>query len=375
MRGGRIQQLLKWFEVPDLPPTARICGHQRPSARICVPKKFNADGTQISADWRRFLRRSGIALFAGAFLAGCGSDEPDEAKIDSGYLKTYEDGPNSVVARVDKSRATTADRIRFDLEITSAEFTEIQLPDYGGRLGDFEVLELTTSPPELAGSGKVREVRTWILEPFLEGSYAIPKLEIDFRLNGQPDRQIVTEQINIRVTSVLSPKGEPELNEIADPVALPSKSKAWIWGLIIGGILGLAGGAFAVWFFKFRNQKPAAPPRPPHEIALEAIADLMREDLPGRGEDKEFYSRISDVLRRYIEGRFGIHAPGQTTEEFLNRQRFEPAHQQLLEHFLKYCDLVKFAEHQPTGQDFRDTVDACKSFINETRIVETAQPA
>jgi hypothetical protein len=81
-------------------------------------------------------------------------------------------------------------------------------------------------------------------------------------------------------------------------------------------------------------------------------------------------------LRRYIENRFGIHAPGQTTEEFLSWQSrhadsaLERRHQLLLTQFLKHCDLVKFAELQPSEAEIQKTFDACKEFILETRVQE-----
>ncbi|NIP95469.1 MAG: hypothetical protein GWO24_19305 [Akkermansiaceae bacterium] len=97
----------------------------------------------------------------------------------------------------------------------------------------------------------------------------------------------------------------------------------------------------------------------------------MAEDLPGKGEMKPFYQRISDILRHYIENRFGLHAPERTTEEFLGElgsgQALDPAHKPLLGKFLSHCDLVKFAEYQPSRDDIQSTFDSCKDFILETK--------
>ena len=104
----------------------------------------------------------------------------------------------------------------------------------------------------------------------------------------------------------------------------------------------------------------------------------MAEDLPRKGEIKPFYQRISDILRHYIENRFGLHAPEQTTEEFLGLMQASPAlppvYQGLLKEFLQHCDLVKFAEHVPSTEDIQNTFDACKNFIFETKAEEVTVP-
>ena len=97
-----------------------------------------------------------------------------------------------------------------------------------------------------------------------------------------------------------------------------------------------------------------------------------------KGEAKLFYLRLSNVLRHYIEDRFGLRAPEQTTEEFLvelrQGQPFGSAHKELLQSFLEHCDLVKFAELQPTRGEAETTVALCRRFIDETRYEQSTTP-
>ncbi|MEM7012793.1 MAG: hypothetical protein AAF585_15060, partial [Verrucomicrobiota bacterium] len=214
------------------------------------------------------------------------------------------------------------------------------------------------------------------LEPFLSGDYMIPSLTTTFAKEGEEPIEIQTDTIDITVRSLLaSDVEELEINDIAGPVGMnpPSRAKFWLMLLGIVAVLG-AGAAGLIWWLSKRPTKSAPViVRPAHEIALDALSSLLAEDLPNKGETKEFYSRISDILRRYIENRFGVHAPGQTTEEFLIAQRggtmLQPEHQQLLAEFLRHCDLVKFAEHQPLSDDLRNTIDVTKRFIGETKQV------
>jgi hypothetical protein len=114
--------------------------------------------------------------------------------------------------------------------------------------------------------------------------------------------------------------------------------------------------------------------RPAHEIAYARLRALVAENLTERGKIKEFYERISGILRHYIEDRFDLHAPERTTEEFLAELRFTEvlpsSDKEVLEEFLTHCDLVKFARHDPTTEQIQRAFDLVKDFIEKTKSEE-----
>jgi hypothetical protein len=89
------------------------------------------------------------------------------------------------------------------------------------------------------------------------------------------------------------------------------------------------------------------------------------------GKIKEFYERVSDILRHYIEHRFNLRAPERTTEEFLAELTYTNmlprSDQERLGEFLRHCDLVKFAKHQPTAEQIQKTFNLVKDFIETTK--------
>src|SRR5258707_12752244 len=90
----------------------------------------------------------------------------------------------------------------------------------------------------------------------------------------------------------------------------------------------------ALWMWKRR--KPTAVtetvvPLSAFEIALAALQRL-RQDSP---TVEVFYTRLSDIVRQYIEDRFGLHAPERTTEEFLAEASLPPDNMTLLDAFLQ----------------------------------------
>ena len=114
------------------------------------------------------------------------------------------------------------------------------------------------------------------------------------------------------------------------------------------------------------------PPPPPHQRAHQALDRLLASGILERGELALFFRELSDILRRYIEERFSVRAPEQTTEEFLlaitAMPSFRAADQKLLQDFLSHCDLVKFARLEPTMKEGEDRLQLCRRFIDETAV-------
>jgi hypothetical protein len=131
--------------------------------------------------------------------------------------------------------------------------------------------------------------------------------------------------------------------------------------------------AVGYWLYlrKKRSKELVRIFKPAYEIAYERLQALIKDDLIAAGKIKEFYERISDILRHYIEHRFDLRAPERTTEEFLGELRFanvlSASDKKSLEEFLMHCDLVKFAKYSPTTEQIQKTFDSAKNFIEKTR--------
>lgn len=144
---------------------------------------------------------------------------------------------------------------------------------------------------------------------------------------------------------------------------VPIPINPWWWAVLLG-VLALA--AIAFWLWKRRQPKvvtPVVAPLTPYEIAMQALQRL-REENPAV---EAFYTRLSDIVRQYIEARFGLRAPERTTEEFLAEAALSPEYMALLGAFLSECDLVKFARYEPEAADRQRAFAAAEKFVEETR--------
>ena len=295
----------------------------------------------------------------------------------------------------DKDSMSIAESVVLTIEAEVEEGFEAELPRFGEKLGEFGIRDYREDPPRLTPEGKIviekdlyaRTLPFGRLHHFSHAG-AIPQ---ESRWNrgkgsgpndgGSWEHEIATEEITIKVNSLLEKdQKELALNPIKGPVGLPREPISLLFVLLgLGAAALVAGGVFL--FFKRKgaaNRQHEAPAIPAHELAYRQLQEILDEKLIERGEIKLFFSKVSDVLRGYIENRFGIHAPRRTTEEFLSDisrdAPFSSEHKGLLMEFLQDCDLVKFAEHYPSQAKSPRPVDSCKAFIDATKAQPSEEP-
>jgi hypothetical protein len=152
--------------------------------------------------------------------------------------------------------------------------------------------------------------------------------------------------------------------------------------LYVGTALLIAGVAYLIYrYWKKRQQKKTGelyvpPPRPAHIIALEELAALKEKRLWQQGLIKQYYSEVTEVIRRYLENRYRLAALEQTTDEImegLKRTNFVPEGvPPQVETMLRRADLVKFAKHQPDTHDHEETLSLAYAIVDRTKLVQMA---
>ena len=122
-----------------------------------------------------------------------------------------------------------------------------------------------------------------------------------------------------------------------------------------------------VWWV--RRPRAVTPPPPAHEVAIKRLRDLERSDLIGRRKVEPFFVAVTEIVRDYIEGAFGLRAPEQTTEEFLASLTDAKAltdHRQVLQPFLTAADEVKFARFDADEGAMRRAFSTAENFVLAT---------
>jgi len=128
-----------------------------------------------------------------------------------------------------------------------------------------------------------------------------------------------------------------------------------------------------------RGQPPAVQEErlPLHERVLRELEALERERLWQQGTHKEYHSRLTGLLRGYIEERYRVPALESTTDELLAELRVSPLttdQRNRLANMLRLADLVKFAKALPSPQENEGMMAAANAFVRETAGTASEEP-
>jgi len=308
-------------------------------------------------------------LLMGAFSWACSRTESVQVEPEQGPP-----APVEAHASVDKAVATTGDIIPYTIRVDYDENLTVEIPEAGAEIAGFRIIDVGRSEQEKK-NGRVEVQRWYKLRADLVGSYILPPVRISYRPSdtehGAADEPsaVETSAIFIEVASVLPEDGQASDIRDIKPLRPPQRRLPWL--VVLGLVVLAAGGAVAA-VIRWRRQRPLPPPPPPHEVAFAALDALRETDFSDAAAVRRFYFAISEVVRAYVEGRFGLNATDLTSEEIcanldrLDELSDEP--EQTLRHFLTETDTVKFAAHHPEQEEIQQTYERALSFVELTHV-------
>lgn len=214
-------------------------------------------------------------------------------------------------------------------------------------------------------------VRRITITSFDSGFWAIPPFRLS--LDGRP---VETAPLLLQVDGFPVPE-DTEPADIRPIVRLPFSLIWWArqhWTLTASAaLMAMAIAALALLLKRKRmaaaQEAPEAPPQPLHQRMLEQLDALERERLWQQGQHKAYQSRLTDLLRGYIEEHYQVPALERTTDELMQELRVSAltAEQRtLLGNMLRSADLVKFAKAIPTPQENEQLMASARRFILES---------
>jgi hypothetical protein len=144
-------------------------------------------------------------------------------------------------------------------------------------------------------------------------------------------------------------------------------------GVILFGLLVW----LAVWlvlrFIKSRKAKPRKMPEiPPHIVANKALTELGHRKLWQKGKFKLYYSELTDILRVYISGRWGVGAMEMTSDEIVMALRdidMPTNSRSDLITILRTADMVKFAKAEPEAEINEENLNRALYFVENTKVI------
>jgi hypothetical protein len=280
-------------------------------------------------------------------------------------------------ASIDSTNILLGDQVKLFLEIEHPDNVEVIFPNVPDTLVEYiEVLgrsEKDTVGPDDENFQK--QIQSFLITSFDSGSYRIPpfwfKINLDGRLDSIPTNSVTLNVYSMEIDTTRGP------TDIKYPYDAPVTLKEVI-PYILGTILILAILFFIFYAIKRKKNNqpifviPKKPKEPAHIVALRELDRIKQEKLWKQGKTKQYYSEVTETLRKYIEDRFEIPAMEQTSDETLDSFRYrrdllkEKTFENLNKIF-KLADLAKFAKYQTTPDDDNMTLVNAYFFINDTK--------
>lgn len=238
---------------------------------------------------------------------------------------------------------------------------------------NIEVLQAIEEPAVDEGYGMVRRQCSYVLTCFEDTLYPLPPVKV--MISG---KEYSTPQLALKVMTV--DVDTTNYEKYFGPKDVQSFPMSWTddeWGKLIWMAWGVVVLLLLLLFLivRLRSNKPIiARIRiikhvPPHKKAMKAIEEIKADNVVQAEDPKEYYTRLTDTLRQYINERYGFNATEMTSSEIIDRltQTDDPKLLDELRQLFTTADLVKFAKYSTLINENDANLVNAIDFINQTK--------
>lgn len=270
----------------------------------------------------------------------------------------------------------------FDVEIVitheSTQRYELETP---GDLGDFDYLGQARS--RVDGKDSSTTTIKVQLAAFKLDKQMTPSVKLQV---SAPEGVQLLEITGVQVTVVSTlpadaqTKGENRY-DIRPPLELPVRTWRLVYALL--GLLAAALLAFGIYKYIKRPrvlvEAPAKPKAPLHVRTLTSLDELAKLNLPAQGRSREYYFRLSEIVRGYLGELYNFEALESTTPELIEalRSRHTPGlPMDQLTAFANQSDFVRYAKFDQSAEQCKESLELGYRIVHATTAALTpAQPA
>lgn len=291
----------------------------------------------------------------------------------AGFFVASEAQEIKVTAAFDSSSIYIGDQINYTVTVNQPADVELNLQFFKDTLcRNIEIVSGPFTDSMKVENNRLKTVNRYLVTSFDSGFYEVPPVYAELKSETGIKRfysdysPLKVMRVNItppdsaKIFDIVEPYGAPvTLGEILPWILLATVIAAAIWGIIR-------------LLKKYRKTKTEPEviinPDPAHVIAFRDLEKLREEQLWQKGEVKLYYSRLTEILRQYLENRYGVFSLEMTTSETLEallKTGFKKNGLfSSLKTILDGSDLVKFAKYKP------DPVENDVHFQNSWAFVE-----
>jgi len=276
-------------------------------------------------------------------------------------------------AELDTNQITIGDQFYLKLKVDQPVSAVVEFPAFSDTIiGNIEILGQSGIDTTHLSNDRLELKQHILLTSFDSGFYEIPPFPFKISLDNWTD-SIYSNPSYLFVHTVAL---DSVIRDIKQPLHVPV-SFAEIYPYVLIGLFTAAMIIALFYYLRKRKRKEPLfrtlkPSEPAHVIALRELDKLSSEKLWQKGEHKNYYTRLTEIIRVYIEMRYDIPAMEQTSMEILeawdasgygeNTELID-----ILKKLLSLADLVKFAKEKPLPEDNEVNLENAYEFVRLTK--------
>ena len=292
----------------------------------------------------------------------------------------------SVEATIDSIQIFVGQQAHVTLTATAKENAKVVFPQFKPMeyiTPGVEVLDRQELEQQPQDNGFVSRSMVYTMTSFDDTLYYIPPMTV--KIDGKPyeSKSLALKVLTIEVDTL-------HAEQFFGPKDVQDNPFQWSdWSLPFWlSVLMLVLLAVAYYFYlRLRDNKPIishiriVKRLLPHQKAMKEIEQIKADKMVSSENSKEYYTKLTDTLRKYIEERYGFNAMEMTSSEIIERLMASQDQKALdeLRQLFTTADLVKFAKYSTLINENDANLVNAIDFINQTKlenvpVEETVKP-
>lgn len=289
---------------------------------------------------------------------------------------TFSQKPEAI-ASLDSNNILIGDQVKYSYSFTFPSKATPSFPFIADTLTkEIEVVSRMKMDTSFSADKKYTTISQSLnIVSFDSGAFAIPPLVFSYKMPDDTSNFLVgTMPIMLYVRTVAVDTTQ-DIKDIKTPLGEPLTWREILPWVLLG--LGALAILFAAIYIirKLRKKEPIInlpqkPKIPPYEKALKELENLRIEKLWQAGKNKEFHTRLTDILRTYLEDQFHVEAMEMVTFDViasLKTKQIPEEEIRRLEKILVLADMVKFAKFQPLPDEHDSSLKNGVVFVEQTK--------
>ena len=277
-----------------------------------------------------------------------------------------------VESRISAMEMLIGEQVKIDVSVTCKPSAQVIFPQTADIPQGIEFLGAIDNEDEQAADGQVLRSRSYVFTSFDDTLYYLPPMTVSVDGKDYKTNKLALKVLDVEVDTLHLEQYRPAHDIQQNPFLWSDWSLSFWLSVVMLMLMAVA------WYLylRLRDNKPVIASLRivkrllPHQKAMKAIEEIKADHIVSAENPKEYYTRLTEALRRYIEERYGFSAMEMTSSEIIDRlvQSGDQTMLDELRQLFQTADLVKFAKYSTLINENDANLVNAIDYINQTKI-------